>query len=809
MNDSDSSTSKYLVDDYEGISSDFIDMESLPSRGGYCDLFKAKRYGRWYLLKCLKEEDATYPVYQQMFRKEFEIAVTLQHQSVVQVVGLETVKLPSGRVALCIISEWIDGVTLADFLTGASSGQQPTVNERRRVAEELAEAVAYIHSQQVVHRDLKPSNIMITHNGNYVKVIDFGLADTSSHAILKQPAGTMRYMAPEQMQTSVADVRNDIYSLGVILQEMKLGGGKYRKVVERCLRPMEQRYQQMDDLLKDLHSRHRLYWMWAGVAAMVMAVIMLLLWQISSLHRRSEQMEKEAAEQQLQLKILNHEIIGFTDPEVQRLCVAHWDTDGDGQLSYKEAAAVDSLGQAFTGNKKILSFDELKHFTGLTAIDANAFRDCESLRSVQLPVSVRFIRSNAFRHTAIERITIPGTVVGMGDHFLEDCPKLETVIFQARLPQNNMTEESVPFVNCPRLTTVFVPDFCIEQLRQGKHLKDHGIDLETADTLIDTKYIGTSAHKKEKNSYISYSYVYRLWLEWGSAYPLMTDHIRFDDPVVHDICVKWWDRDGDHELSIEEAEAVQTLGSAFTANPKITSFNELRFFTGVKEIGISAFDNCMNLESVSLPSSLRVIDSYAFNYCLCLRSVTLPDYLEKLGGYAFQYCDLEEIFIPASVTSISPSTFNCNSRLRKVVVSDDNPVYDSREHCNAIIETATNTMVTGSVTAFFPRSVDKMSDEPFTGYDRPSIVIPRQIKKIGQWAFSCRIDTIYCESPDPPSFNSDNGTNLLFSSTPSIPVIFVPKGSLDAYAKADGWRYYTIKENTHPLPLPKGGEAER
>ena len=179
MNDSDSSTSQYLVDDYEGISSDFIDMESLPSRGGYCDLFKAKRYGRWYMLKCLKEEESTYPVYQQMFRKEFEIAVTLQHQSVVQVVGLETVKLPSGRVALCIIYEWIDGVTLADFLTGASSGQQPTVNERRRVAEELAEAVAYIHSQQVVHRDLKPSNIMITHNGNYVKVIDFGLADTS------------------------------------------------------------------------------------------------------------------------------------------------------------------------------------------------------------------------------------------------------------------------------------------------------------------------------------------------------------------------------------------------------------------------------------------------------------------------------------------------------------------------------------------------------------------------------------------------------------------------------------------------------
>ena len=769
MTDSDNSTSKYLVDDYEGISTDFIDVEPLPSRGGYCDLFKAKRYGRWYLLKCLKEEEATYPVYQQMFRKEFEIAVALQHQAVVQVIGLETVKLPDRGSALCIISEWIDGVTLSEFLAGGDGHPSPTLAERRRVATELAEAVAYIHSQQVVHRDLKPSNIMVTHNGNYVKIIDFGLADTNSHAILKQPAGTMRYMAPEQMQMSVADVRNDIYSLGVILQEMDLRGGKYHKVVERCLRPMEQRYQQMDDLLNDLHSRRRQHWMWAGAAAAVIAVIALLLWQISNLHRRSVQMEQEAAAQNLQLKILNHEIIDFADTEAKQLCVAHWDTDGDGQLSFVEAAAVDSLGNVFTGNSKLRSFNELEHFTGLTVIDAGAFRDCISLESVRLPASVRFIRSNAFRNTALERFSFPSTVAGVGDHFLEDCPRLETVIFESRLPQNNMTEESVPFVNCPRLTTIFVPDYNIEQLLEGKRLKESGLDLKTID--YDIKYK-------------PYSYNYHLWLEWHTAFPLMTDHIRFADPVVHDICVRRWDHDGDRQLSIEEAEGVQTLGSAFTANPKITSFDELRFFTSVKELKISAFDNCVNLKSVSLPSSLKIIDSYAFNSCASLQSIILPDHLERIENYAFQYCDLEEIFIPASTTFVSASAFNYNSRLRKVVVNENNPVYDSREQCNAIIETATNTMVTGSVTAFFPRSVDKMSDEPFTGYDRPSLVIPSQVKEIGQWAFSCLIDTVYCESPVPAAWH---GSTTLFA---CHPIIYVPKGSRDAYVKANGWQFF-------------------
>ena len=131
MNDSDNSSSKFLVDDYEGISSDFIDVEPLPSRGGHCDLFKAKRYGRWYLLKCLKEEQATFPVYQQMLRKEFEIAVSLQHPSVMQVMAIEEVTLPKRGAALCIVAEWIDGRTLTSYLD-----ENPSQQERQRIFRE-------------------------------------------------------------------------------------------------------------------------------------------------------------------------------------------------------------------------------------------------------------------------------------------------------------------------------------------------------------------------------------------------------------------------------------------------------------------------------------------------------------------------------------------------------------------------------------------------------------------------------------------------------------------------------------------------
>ena len=138
-----------------------------------------------------------------------------------QVMGMEDVP----GLGRCIVLEWIDGSSLAEWLE-----QQPPLDQRHRMLEQLLDALAYVHSRDIVHRDLKPSNIMITGNGHNVKLIDFGLADTDAHAILKQPAGTLRYMAPEQAASSQPDVRNDIYSLGIVMQQMELGR-KYNPVI--------------------------------------------------------------------------------------------------------------------------------------------------------------------------------------------------------------------------------------------------------------------------------------------------------------------------------------------------------------------------------------------------------------------------------------------------------------------------------------------------------------------------------------------------------------------------------------------------
>ena len=97
---------------------------------------------------------------------------------------------------------------------------------------------------------------MLTRNGQHVKIIDFSLADTDSHAYLKQPSGTRRYMAPEQATGSIPDERNDIYSVGVIIGQLPLKG-YWSDVARRCLLPISQRYPNIAAMQDDIASRRQ------------------------------------------------------------------------------------------------------------------------------------------------------------------------------------------------------------------------------------------------------------------------------------------------------------------------------------------------------------------------------------------------------------------------------------------------------------------------------------------------------------------------------------------------------------------------
>ena len=253
-------------------SNEFTDYVEMPC-GGFNRLFRAKRYGKWFVLKGLKPEYTSNPLYRELLDKEFELGMMLSHPNIVTIHAREY----DAVLGDCIVMEYVDGMTLTDFLDS-----KPSAEAVRKVVDEILSAMSYFHGLQVVHRDIKPSNILVTRNGNNVKIIDFGFSDTDSHAILKQPAGTARYAAPEQYDENVAiDCRADIYSFGMVLKDIvsatKIGG--YKAVARKCTRyDREKRYANAAEIQKAIAFRRKLRILLPFVIILIAIVCAAVLW---------------------------------------------------------------------------------------------------------------------------------------------------------------------------------------------------------------------------------------------------------------------------------------------------------------------------------------------------------------------------------------------------------------------------------------------------------------------------------------------------------------------------------------------------
>ena len=273
MNDSDSG---FLAGESLLLSTRFCNFELIAaSSTGHSCVYKAQRMGKWYALKCLKPEYADQKDYRALLQKEFEIGYRLNHPNIARTEGLEDVE----ELGVCIVMEYVDGLTLKDAIVS----QNLTLNQCRHIVLQLCEALTYIHQRQIVHRDLKPENIMLTANGLHVKIIDFGLSDTDDYAILKAPAGTRRYAAPEVVDCLPIDQRADLYSLGVIMQELPFCTGKMKRVACRCTRPdRERRFPSAEAVAEALQKKSRI----PTILLAVLLVVVLLLGYTFFIHQK-------------------------------------------------------------------------------------------------------------------------------------------------------------------------------------------------------------------------------------------------------------------------------------------------------------------------------------------------------------------------------------------------------------------------------------------------------------------------------------------------------------------------------------------
>jgi serine/threonine protein kinase len=218
--------------------------------------------------------------YEARFYQEARAAGSLNHQNIVTIYDVGR----SGDVAYMAM-EFIEGVELRAML---AEGKPLPVPQAVAIAVQVAEGLSYAHHHGVVHRDIKPANIMVVANGP-VKITDFGIARMRASGDLTQTGmmlGSPKYMSPEQVIGKRADYRSDLFSLGIILYEMLSGAAPFNGenvtalmyqivnfappapsamnsavpelldyiVAKMLAKPLEERYQNAQELARDLHE---------------------------------------------------------------------------------------------------------------------------------------------------------------------------------------------------------------------------------------------------------------------------------------------------------------------------------------------------------------------------------------------------------------------------------------------------------------------------------------------------------------------------------------------------------------------------
>lgn len=291
----------------------------------YSKLWRVSRDGKYFLIKTTKDNSE----YQQkMLRREYEISIGCDNPNIVHVFTYER-NLPEGEG---IVMEYIEGRTLDEFLL-----EKPSLKSKQRIFGELLSAVNYLHKRGIIHNDLKPENILITRADNTLKIIDFGLADNDAFYVLKTLGCTQRYASPEllsqDVRTRIAtskqkiDARSDIYSIGIIMQD--IFDGRYKRIINKCIKEnVGSRYSDVSSLQRKWNDRNKV-WKYLTVI-----VILLVASFPTYLYLSEENAErKEIAVKEAKIAEIKSDIRAFFEDFINDLD-SH--TDAEGYIEHSE-----------------------------------------------------------------------------------------------------------------------------------------------------------------------------------------------------------------------------------------------------------------------------------------------------------------------------------------------------------------------------------------------------------------------------------------------------------------------------------------
>ena len=303
-------------------------------------------------------------------------------------------------------------------------------------------------------------------------------------------------------------------------------------------------------------------------------------------------------------------LIDFEDDETKRICVQNFDTDGDGEISYEEAAAVTDLGSIFQ-QSAITRFNELRFFTALTAIGAYAFKDCSGLEAITFPAETKTIGLQAFSGCErLDSVRFPAGLTRIESKAFEDCSSLSTVDLSASscmLGTGVFQRSGLQSISLPEALTI-IPDDTFSDCT----------DLSSVSYSEPPEHIGIRAFRNCSS-------------------------------------LKRWDfRPGTHYLSESFS------GAGFEA-VDLTGLTESQFGTGV-------FANCKNLVWIGFGNMFTSIPPYTFQGCEKLYEPNLSSQIISIETGAFKGCTrFTELDFPNTLKHIGSEAFAGCSNVRTII----------------------------------------------------------------------------------------------------------------------------------------------
>lgn len=302
-----------------------------------------------------------------------------------------------------------------------------------------------------------------------------------------------------------------------------------------------------------------------------------------------------------------------------------------------------------------------------------------------------------------------------------------------------------------------------------------------------------------------------------------SEPIVFADAAAKYACVEKYDTNGDGEVSVDEAEAATTFEGLFTNWKGVKSFDEIKYFKNVHNLGdlfsdcnklvsitipeniteiASAFYRCTSLKSVVLPSGIKEIANYTFADCSSLESITIPSEVTVIGGHAFSGCSsLSEINLPSSLTYIGDNAFyHCSSLISVHIPEGVSGIGSEAFSCCFSLSDINLPfrLTTIAASTFYechsltsisiPEGVTSIKRLAFCGCPMWKLELPSSISSLGDGCF-IGIDCVILHSPSPVSIQPETFA--------AVGAIFVPSNMIELYGAMTNWTNYYLR--LHPI----------